>query len=273
MLNSQLGARRQGVRHVAIVLTDGNSQETRLTKQAAADARVAGLEVFAIGVGHEVSAQELHNIASDNRHVFMVSEYHMLEDIKERLAFETCDKPTYPVCKMDPVDLSFVIDSSRSIGQGNFTVGLAFVENFIRPFQINPSAVRVSAVTYGRGVYEQDAFGFDKYTNQKDLLDAVAAIPYRSGDYTDTGAGIDFMLEQMQHARPDAAHVAIVITDGESQEHEKTKAEAALAQNQHIVMYAVGVGRIGKELNQEELDDIAGRHDHVRNQEELDDIA
>jgi hypothetical protein len=62
---------------------------------------------------------------------------------------------------MDPVDLSFVIDSSASIGEGNFTVGMSFVKEFVTAFQINPSAVRVSAVTFGERVYTQDAFDFE----------------------------------------------------------------------------------------------------------------
>ena len=69
MLNNQMPQARPGVRRVAIVMTDGNSQETEKTKKAASDARESGLEVFAIGLGINVSAQELHNIASDDRSV------------------------------------------------------------------------------------------------------------------------------------------------------------------------------------------------------------
>ena len=67
MLQNQMPEAREGVRRVAIVMTDGNSQETEKTKQAAAEAREANLEIFAIGIGHSVSPQELHNIASDDR--------------------------------------------------------------------------------------------------------------------------------------------------------------------------------------------------------------
>ena len=67
MLNNQMPDAREGVRRVVIVMTDGNSQETEKTKQAAAKAREDNLEVFAIGVGHSVSPEELHNIASDDR--------------------------------------------------------------------------------------------------------------------------------------------------------------------------------------------------------------
>ena len=69
MLRQQAPKARPGIRHVVIVLTDGNSQEADLTKEAAEDARETGLEVLAIGVGQHVSAEELHNIASERKSV------------------------------------------------------------------------------------------------------------------------------------------------------------------------------------------------------------
>lgn len=62
---------------------------------------------------------------------------------------------------MDPVDLSLIIDSSQSIGESNFTVGMDFVQNFIKSFQVNPHTVRVSVVTFGDVVYTDDAFDFE----------------------------------------------------------------------------------------------------------------
>ena len=57
------------------------------------------------------------------------------------------------------------------------------------------------------------------YSDKKDLLDKLEAITWRHGVATNTGAGIEYMREvQMAKARPIAAHVCIVITDGQSQE-------------------------------------------------------
>ncbi|PVD31730.1 hypothetical protein C0Q70_07148 [Pomacea canaliculata] len=254
MMDNHKPEARPEVRQVVIVLTDGNSQEPDLTAQAAKRAREAGLEVFAIGVGQSVSAEELHRIASDNRHVFVVSGYKMLEDIKKRLAYEACD-----ACQMDPVDLSLIIDSSQSIGESNFTVGMDFVQNFVKSFQVNPHTVRVSVVTFGDVVYTDDAFDFDTYDNSKDLLDKLQAIKWRHGTSTNTGAAIEYMRDvQMVKSRPTAAHVCIVITDGQSQLWMKTKEEAKKAREKGIVMYAVGIGKLGEELSEDELLGIAG---------------
>ncbi|KAL8576888.1 hypothetical protein ACOMHN_064540 [Nucella lapillus] len=257
MLNQQMKEARTEIpdlRRVVVVLTDGNSQEADQTKQAADDAAKAGLEVFAIGVGQNVSLWELHNIASDDSHVFVVSTYNMLENIKDRLRYKTC-----ATCKMEPMDLSFVIDSSTSIGKGNFSVGMKFVKDFVDSFQINPHTVRVSAVTFGSRVYTEDAFNFEDHINKKALLDQLQGITWRHGMRTRTGDGIAYMrTEQMTQARPNIAHVCIVITDGESQDVDLTESEALQAQQEGILMYAVGVGKVGDQLNEKELNSIAG---------------
>lgn len=264
MLQQQMPEARSGVRHVVIVLTDGNSQEADLTKEAADDANSAGLEVFAIGVGQEVTFQELHNIASDSDHVFEVSNYNMLEHIKDRLKYKACGNIPAPPCKMDPMDLSFVIDSSVSIGDGNFSIGMRFVTDFVDNFQINPHIVRVSAVTFGDRIYMQDAFNFQDYGTKKEVVDRLERIKWRHGTETKTGAGIHYMRTvQMAQARPRVPHVCIVLTDGESQEGHLTASEARQAQDEGIVMYAVGVGQIGLQLNEQELNAIAGHPSRV----------
>lgn len=254
-LDNQLPQARPGVRHVLIVLTDGNSQEPGLTKAAARRALTAGLDIFAIGVGHEIDDQELHNIASDGRHVFFVSTYGMLDDILLRLAYETCNVGPEPPCQFDPVDLVLVIDSSVSIGQSNFSLGLKFIKEFLEPFTINPSSIRVAALMFGDRVYNENVIPFDMYRNKKDTQDAILRLPWMKGHRTETGMGIDYMVSDFLPAtRPHAAHIGIVLTDGDSQNKYKTTESALLARNAGFRMYAVGVG----EVQEEELLRIAG---------------
>ena len=258
-LANQLPQARPDVRHVLIVLTDGNSQQPEITKVAARRAADRGLDVFAIGVGHKVSEQELHNIASDGRHVFMVSSYGMLDDILLRLAYETCDVGPVPSCQFDPVDLALVIDSSVSIGEDNFTLGLKFIKEFLEPFVINPSSVRVAAIMFADQVYTEKAIPFDMYTSKKDTQDAILALPWMHGIRTETGMGIDYMIQNfLPRTRPHAAHIGIVLTDGRSQEPGKTAELALMARNAGLTMYAVGVGSLGTTLDQQELEVIAG---------------
>jgi hypothetical protein len=79
-------------RNIAVVITDGRSQETNKTKEMAAAAHRAGIKVFAIGVGNRVSLEELQNLASDPNweHVFEVDNYKALDSIKDTLTSRTC---------------------------------------------------------------------------------------------------------------------------------------------------------------------------------------
>ncbi|MEH0879511.1 vWA domain-containing protein, partial [Enterococcus faecium] len=98
-------------------------------------------------------------------------------------------------CKIKPMDISFVVDASASIWPQNFTIGLNFIEDFVDLFDISPTGVRVSLVTYGEVAYGEDAFGFNQYTNKDSLKEAISKIPYRSGQRTNTSGGIRYMLQ------------------------------------------------------------------------------
>ncbi|GFO44365.1 hypothetical protein PoB_007087000 [Plakobranchus ocellatus] len=255
-LDNHLPQVRPNVRHVVIVLTDGNSQQPEITKEEAMKAHAQGLDVFAIGVGHEVSKQELHNIASD------ASENAEKKDtwLFQSKAISLISSNLSPkACQFDPVDISFVIDSSVSIGEQNFTLGLAFIRHFLDSFEINPSSIRVAAIMFGEGVYSNQAMPFDMYQNKEDTLDAILSLRWMHATRTDTGRGIDFMVDQfLPNARPYAAHIGIVITDGKSQEEYRTMESAERARNAGVTMYAVGVGSFDSNLDAEELTNIAG---------------
>ncbi|RUS79191.1 hypothetical protein EGW08_013049 [Elysia chlorotica] len=243
-LENQLPKARPNVRAVLIVLTDGNSQQPEVTKAAARRAADKNLDVFAIGVGNSVSEQELHNIATDGRHVFRVGTYDMLSDILRRLAYEACN-----ACQFDPVDLAFVIDSSQSIGEYNFSLGLKFIKEFLEPFVINPSSVRVAAIMFADKIYAEKEIPFEKYHNKKDTQDAFLALPWMHGTRTETGQGIDYMVKNfLPRTRPHAAHLGIVITDGRSQ------SKWLLS----LTIDAAVTCNIDSVLDREELEEIAG---------------
>ena len=81
---------RENVKQICVVLTDGNSQDTQKTADQAHITREAGIEMFAIGVGHHVSEDELRNIAGSDNNVMSVSNYDLLSTVKSRLAYKAC---------------------------------------------------------------------------------------------------------------------------------------------------------------------------------------
>lgn len=94
---------RVGIPHVAIVLTDGNSNKPADTAVEALRARLQGVHIFAIGVG-DIDEGELKALSSQppEKHVFKVHSYSSLVSIKELLAIEACRG----IIRMDFVGLS-----------------------------------------------------------------------------------------------------------------------------------------------------------------------
>ncbi|KAK3082673.1 hypothetical protein FSP39_002297 [Pinctada imbricata] len=88
---SQPHGDRDSVTDVMMVITDGQSQDPRATAAAARRAHNAGIKTFAIGVGNRVKATEMDIIASDKNHVFHVSNYDALQQLKEELRNKTCE--------------------------------------------------------------------------------------------------------------------------------------------------------------------------------------
>ncbi|XP_059147172.1 collagen alpha-5(VI) chain-like [Physella acuta] len=164
------------------------------------------------------------------------------------------------VCQQEPIELGIVLDSSKSILLQDFQTGIKFLQDFLQQFEIGsgPKDVRVSVITYGKGIYAEDAFNLTTYTTKDEVIDAIGNVPHRAGLFTDTGKAIKFMHE-VQFApdivRPEAQKISIVITDGNSQLWKETKAEAASARNDGIVLFAIGVG---KDIRGDELTNIAG---------------
>ncbi len=82
---------REGVPHIAVVVTDGDSEDSVATAHQADLAREDGIHVFAVGVGHNIKPSELVSIASTPDDVFQVDNYNLLERIKDMLAERACE--------------------------------------------------------------------------------------------------------------------------------------------------------------------------------------
>lgn len=84
---------REGIPHIAIVLTDGKSNKPMQTAKEAVRAKLgSNIHIFAIGVGDAVKRRELKAIASDpkKKYLFQVGDYESLDSIKDLLAIDVC---------------------------------------------------------------------------------------------------------------------------------------------------------------------------------------
>ncbi|KAB0371940.1 hypothetical protein FD755_016878, partial [Muntiacus reevesi] len=158
-------------------------------------------------------------------------------------------------CTEGPVDLVFVIDGSKSLGEDNFEIVKQFVTGIIDSLAISPKAARVGLLQYSTLVRTE--FTLRNFSSARDMKKAVAHMKYM-GKGSMTGLALKHMFErsftQVEGARPLSTRVprvAIVFTDGRAQDD--VSEWASKAQANGITMYAVGVGK----AIEEELQEIA----------------
>ncbi|XP_014348118.1 collagen alpha-1(XXI) chain-like [Latimeria chalumnae] len=152
-------------------------------------------------------------------------------------------------------DLLFIIDGSWSVGYEDFDTAKNWLINVTSGFDIGPSYTQAAVIQYSDAPRLEIPFG--QYWTNQELISAIKNIKYLGGN-TQTGRAIKFGTEEVfptsQRANTAKNRIAIVITDGKSQDFVIDPSEAARAQN--IILFAVGVG---SEITESELIAIANK--------------
>ncbi|KAJ8334228.1 hypothetical protein SKAU_G00398670 [Synaphobranchus kaupii] len=91
----------RGIQRVAILLTDGRSQDYVL--EPSREAHRAGIRLFAVGIGEALKV-ELEEIAAEpkNAHVFHVSDFNAIDKIRGKLRRRLCENVLCPNMKVLP---------------------------------------------------------------------------------------------------------------------------------------------------------------------------
>ncbi|XP_037668857.1 matrilin-3 [Choloepus didactylus] len=165
------------------------------------------------------------------------------------------------VCKSRPLDLVFIIDSSRSVRPPEFTKVKTFVSRIIDTLDIGEADTRVAVVNYASTVKIE--FNLQTYSDKQALKQAVARVtPLSTG--TMSGLAIQTAMDEAFSAEAGARgstssipKVAIIVTDGRPQD--QVTEVAAQARASGIELFAVGVDRADMEslklMASEPLDD------------------
>ncbi|OXB70991.1 UNVERIFIED_CONTAM: hypothetical protein H355_012692 [Colinus virginianus] len=158
-------------------------------------------------------------------------------------------------CKNVHYDLVFILDASSSVGKEDFEKVRQWVSNLVETFEIGPDKTRVSVVRYS----DQPTTEFDlgKYKTREEIKEAARKIRYYGGN-TNTGDALRYINTYSfskeaggRLSDRTVKKVAILLTDGRSQDYVLDAANAA--RQAGIRIFAVGVG----EALKEELDEIA----------------
>ena len=161
-------------------------------------------------------------------------------------------------CPVAGIDLMFVLDSSGSIGSGNFQLMREFVANITTILDIGPADSQVGVIAFSDSARVE----FNLSSNENFILSAIDAIPYIAGG-TNTADALNLVLTQgFLGARPTEGipRVVIVVTDGISNDATATAAAAQAIHEDGITVFAAGIGN----ANIDELNATASRPEFVQ---------
>lgn len=148
----------------------------------------------------------------------------------------------------------FIIDESGSIGSTSFARVRDFLHSFVSSLEVSQTRVRVGIVMYSDSPKAQ--VYLDTFDQKNDLLKFIKILPYNGGG-TYTGAALNFtrnrVFSKEKGSRKDKGvqQVAVVITDGKSQDNVSTA--AANLRRAGVTVYAVGV----KDADEVQLKEMA----------------
>jgi len=139
-------------------------------------------------------------------------------------------------------DIVFIVDESGSIGRPNFQLIRSFLHKMVESLDIGINRVRVGIIMYNEKptglVY------LNTFDDKNETLQFIKILPYHGGG-TETGRALKFarqnvfVKERGSRKSQDVQQVAVVITDGESQD--EVDKEAAELRRHGVTIYAIGI--------------------------------
>ncbi|OWK53741.1 Collagen alpha-3(VI) chain [Lonchura striata] len=242
----------EGVPQVIVVLTDGQPRDdVALPSSLLNSARV---NLFAVGVQDAVEG-ELQEVASGplDTHRFNLENFTTLHGIVGDLVASVHSSMTpekagakglvKDITAQESADLIFLIDGSNNIGSVNFPAIRDFLVNLIEILRVGAQQIHIGVVQYSD--QPRTEFALNSYSTKADVLDAVKALRFRGGEEANTGAALEFVVEnlftQAGGSRIEEAvpQILVLISGGESSDDIR---EGLLAVKQAgIFSFSIGV--------------------------------
>lgn len=158
-------------------------------------------------------------------------------------------------CRTAPCDLVFILDGSWSVEDVNFEIVKRWLVNMTTSFKIGQKFTQVGVVQYSDDPILEIPLG--KYSSNKDLIKAMQSIDFMGGN-TNTGTAIEFATDKVfgfsERGSSGISRIAVVLTDGKSQDEVLKAAE--VARKKGVILFAIGVG---SETEEAELRTIANK--------------
>ncbi|XP_039925662.1 collagen alpha-3(VI) chain isoform X4 [Hirundo rustica] len=143
----------------------------------------------------------------------------------------------------ESADLIFLIDGSNNIGGVNFPAIRDFLVNLIEILRVGAQQIHIGVVQYSD--QPRTEFALNSYSTKAEVLDAVKALGFHGGEEANTGAALEFVVEnlftQAGGSRIEEAvpQILVLISGGESSDDIR---EGLLAVKQAgIFSFSIGV--------------------------------
>uniref|UniRef100_A0A672LBJ1 VWFA domain-containing protein n=1 Tax=Sinocyclocheilus grahami TaxID=75366 RepID=A0A672LBJ1_SINGR len=131
-----------------------------------------------------------------------------------------------------------------SIGESDFEEVRKFLHSFVDRFNLRPDKVRVGLAQFSDRPYQEFLRG--DYSDKRDLHQKLNDLIYRRGG-TNTGLALTFIRENyFRLARQNVPGIAIVITDGESNDDVEEPSQRLRNLGVSIFVIRVGTGNMEK---------------------------
>uniref|UniRef100_A0A8D2PV10 VWFA domain-containing protein n=1 Tax=Zosterops lateralis melanops TaxID=1220523 RepID=A0A8D2PV10_ZOSLA len=143
-------------------------------------------------------------------------------------------------CRVTPLELVFVIDSSESVGPENFNIIKTFMKTFIDKVSADHTTTRIGIINFSHRV--DLVSSLKQYMGKESLKSAVDKMPYL-GEGTYTASAIQEAIHLFQAARPAVRKVAVVITDGQADTRDKVRLDTIVreAHATSIEIFVIGI--------------------------------
>ncbi|NXO39011.1 COSA1 protein, partial [Locustella ochotensis] len=143
-------------------------------------------------------------------------------------------------CRVTPLELVFVIDSSESVGPDNFDIIKTFMKTFIDKVSADHATTRIGIINFSHRV--DLVSSLKQYTGKEYLKSAVDKMPYL-GEGTYTASAVQEAIHLFQAARPAVRKVAVVITDGQADTRDKVRLDTVVreAHATNIEIFVIGI--------------------------------
>ncbi|CAF0820272.1 unnamed protein product [Brachionus calyciflorus] len=151
------------------------------------------------------------------------------------------------------LDIIYLIDSSRSIGENNFKEAKKTVVKMIENLETNNSTIKVGLINYSTAIMEQSFF-IKSEKDKETLVQKISNMPYLNQS-TASGDALNKAFKIFdKFGRTKTPRVVLILTDGKSNVGADVFGAAKILKDSHVIVYAVG---IKNNINFEELSKIA----------------